>query len=117
MMKNGFVKDLCKSNDIVSAEMDALRQRSGEECSDNPLVSFLYELMRDHVPPGTIERIVLNSPAGQTKFTNGYLAQYAKDVAHRLERKNERAAEGAAYGDLVHDAVLNNIRWGESTAS
>ena len=52
---------------------------------DRPLVSFLYELMRDHVTPGVVERLVKESPAGETKFTNGHLANYAKELADRLE--------------------------------
>jgi hypothetical protein len=72
-------------NEVHAKEIEALRLRSGEEVSDNPLVSFLYELMRDHVTPGVLEAIVLNSPAKKTKLSNGYLAQYAKDLAYRLE--------------------------------
>lgn len=71
--------------DVYADEIENLRLRSGEEISENPLVSFLYELMRDYVAPGVVERIVLNSPAKRTKFSNGYLAQYAKDLAYRLE--------------------------------
>jgi hypothetical protein len=68
----------------IDAQMRRLYIHSGEEVSDDSLVSFLYELMRDVIPPGTVERILLNSPRERTKFTNGYLAQYAKDVAYRL---------------------------------
>lgn len=49
------------------------------------LVSFLYELMRDHVPPGVVEHLVITSPAGLTTYTNGHLARYAKELADRLE--------------------------------
>lgn len=49
------------------------------------LVSFLYELMRDHVPIGIIEGVVKTSlHKGETEFCNGWLAQYAQDVAKRL---------------------------------
>lgn len=32
-----------------------LRIRSGEVNIDSKLTSFLYELMRDHLPPGEVE--------------------------------------------------------------
>lgn len=68
---------------------EALRKRSGSVCSTDPLVSFLYILMRDHVPAGVVEGIVRDhavpaQESGGTVFTNGYLAFYAKDVADRL---------------------------------
>jgi hypothetical protein len=50
-------------------------------------VAFLYELMRDHLPPGKVEELVRNSVDHQGErweFTNGYLAMYADDLARRL---------------------------------
>jgi len=67
-----------------------LRARSGNVDSDDQLVGFLYELMRDHLPCGVVERLVSNSnPAntsngGNCRFTNGFLANYAKDLSQRL---------------------------------
>jgi len=64
----------------------ALRMNSGEVNSSSKLVSFLYELMRDHLPPGKVEEIVRNScQPEECYYTNGYLANYAKDIANRLE--------------------------------
>jgi hypothetical protein len=60
-------------------------ERSGKFTSRNPLVSFLYELMRDHVPPGVVEGILDDRGAIETTFTNGWLARYAQDVARRLD--------------------------------
>lgn len=60
-----------------------LQLRSGDVSSDDPLVSFLYELMRDHVVPGKVEELVQN--AVPSNFTNGYLANYAIDLAARLD--------------------------------
>jgi hypothetical protein len=62
-----------------------LRERSGSVDSEDKLVSFLYELMRDHLPTGTVEEIVRNSDADSTQFTNGFLAKYAEDLAKRLK--------------------------------
>ena len=65
-------------------ENERLRERSGAVDDPRKLVSFLYELMRDHVPPGVIEAVCRNSQQTPVKCTNGYLAQYAQDVARRL---------------------------------
>lgn len=65
----------------------ALRARSGEVEINSHLVSFLYELMRDHLPPGTIESIVRASEdEPNIKYTNGWLATYAQDLANRLTK-------------------------------
>lgn len=63
----------------------ALRKESGNEISSDPLVSFLYELMRDYLPCGKVEEIMINSLDGkECLFTNGYLARYAKNIAKKL---------------------------------
>lgn len=63
------------------------------------LVSLLYDLMRDHVPPGVIEGIVQRDrkavektyptfekgfPLYRVNFSNGHLARYAQELAARL---------------------------------
>jgi len=53
------------------------------------LVAFLYELMRDHVPPGVIEKIVSTDEAKyedgtSVLLTNRHLGAYADEVAVRL---------------------------------
>lgn len=66
-------------------DVEALRERSGNVKIDSYLVSFLYELMRDHVPPGVIEEIMRKTMGhSAVVYTNGWLAKYAEDVAHRL---------------------------------
>jgi hypothetical protein len=62
-----------------------LRERSGSVNYNSCLVSFLYELMRDEVTPGRIEELVQNSAVSDCQYTNGYLANYAIDIANRLE--------------------------------
>lgn len=70
----------------MSKETEAMRERSGRVMLTDKLVSFLYELMRDHLPPGEVERLVRNSQeAGDTLYTNGWLAKYAEDLANRLK--------------------------------
>jgi hypothetical protein len=44
--------------------------------------------MRDHLPAGVVEELVQKCSFKQTtRFTNGYLANYAMNIAKRL--KNE----------------------------
>lgn len=77
----------------------ALFERSGEGTSEDPLVAFLYDLMRDHIPPGKIEGILRNClPAQLTSFSNGYLALYAQDVATRIRAGRQHTGE-------AHEAV------------
>ena len=64
-----------------------MRERSGDVHIDDLLTSFLYELMRDHVTPGTVEQIMLNTTESKVTYSNGWLARYANDVANRLCRK------------------------------
>ena len=75
-------------NMTLESTTEAIRERSGTVEIDSLLVSVLYELMRDYVPPGIIEGIVKKS-VHDTKviYTNGWLAKYAEDLALRLTQK------------------------------
>lgn len=79
---------MVERDDIDRAEhMARMRERSGAVDSEDPLVSFLYILLRDHLPSGVIEGIMLEHVQyGQSDshFTNGWLANYCKDLAERL---------------------------------
>lgn len=77
--------DMLDREAVAQRERDALRQRSGNITTDRKLVSFLYELMRDHLTPGKVEALVSDSQNTPVKCTNGFLAQYAADLADRLE--------------------------------
>lgn len=70
--------------DLV-AEAEGLRSRSGVVQIDSKLVNVLYSLMRDHIPPGVLERLVGEADSGPVTYTNGWLAEYAKDLADRLK--------------------------------
>lgn len=73
--------------EVNKKAIEAMRERSGMVSSDDSLVSLLYELMRDYVPPGTIEGIMASCKTDtETVFTNGWLANYAKDLANRLRK-------------------------------
>lgn len=72
-------------NEQEMAKMVTLRERSGSVTIDSRLVSFLYELMRDHLPAGVVGEIVLASEDESTiTYSNGWLARYAEDLANRL---------------------------------
>lgn len=65
---------------------DALRERSGTIKINNRLVSFLYDLMRDHLPPGKVEALIREAEdEPDIVYTNGWLALYAEDLANRLK--------------------------------
>lgn len=60
--------------------------------SSDPLVAILYLLLRDRVTPGALEMILEDiekngekNGGGGYRFTNGYLAAYAKDIVARIE--------------------------------
>lgn len=74
----------------MSDKITSLRSRSGEVKINSKLVSFLYELMRDHLPAGTVEAIVQASEdESDILYTNGWLAKYAEDLANRLKDQSE----------------------------
>ena len=70
-------------------KIDYLREQSGHVTIDSHLVSFLYELIRDHLPAGVVEKIVQESEYNSNIiYTNGWLAKYAENLANRLSNKN-----------------------------
>ena len=73
----------------LSAESQALRERSGEVNSNEGMVSFLYILMRDYLPCGVVERLVrdhVDFGEKDSEFCNGFLENYAKDLAERIKK-------------------------------
>lgn len=79
-----------------------LRNHSGNVTITSRLVSFLYELMRDHLPPGKVEAIMQSSlewPGPDpvpTVYVNGWLAEYARSCADRLGAPWHGDPSGAA---------------------
>jgi hypothetical protein len=63
-----------------------LRMASGSVDSDDKLVCFLYLLLGDKLPAGQIEVLVRDAEiwARNTEYSNGWLAEYAKNIAQRL---------------------------------
>jgi hypothetical protein len=65
--------------------MSDIREVSGEVRSTSRLVSFLYSLMRDHLPCGVVEELVKGAtPDKETLYSNGWLASYAEHLANRI---------------------------------
>ena len=74
---------------ILMPRNEALRKESGEFDSADPLVDFLYVLMRDKVTPGDVEKMVTEQETfdikpNKSEYTNGWLARYAKHIAKRI---------------------------------
>lgn len=60
-----------------------LRRASAERME--PLVGFLYDLMRDHLPTGVVEKLAqVNEKNDEVKYSNEDLAAYARKIANRL---------------------------------
>ena len=68
-----------------------MRERSEKIEIDSKLVSFLYELMRDYLTPGIVEKLVQASQEPHIVYTNGWLAKYAEDLANRLKDQNDNS--------------------------
>jgi len=67
--------------------MEELKEDSGTITYADPLTSFLYQLLRDHLPAGEVEKIVCDVIAEggvEVTFTNGWLAKYANNLADKI---------------------------------
>ena len=62
-------------------------EASGRYCSTDPLVGFLYILMRDGCPTAAVEEALRQMTTDETDYTNGWLAQYAENVKRRLMQR------------------------------
>lgn len=93
----------------LSEMTDELRERSGTVSSGDPYVTLFYVLLRDSkIPLGELEQFVKDAVVQHENrldsvFTNGYLANYAKDMIDRLNRC--RAASSARVEAVEKTAV------------
>lgn len=72
----------------LTGEAKKMFDATGNVGYNDQLTSFLYELMRDHLPAGTVARIVMNCPCyTPTHFCNGHLAKFAHYLANELTEK------------------------------
>jgi hypothetical protein len=75
-----------KTMSISEKRTENLREESGNFISTDPLVSFLYLLMRDHLPTGDVEELFQTSiETPNSLYTNGWLAKYAENLANGLK--------------------------------
>lgn len=71
-----------------------IRIASGSVNIRSRLTSFLYELLRDHLPAGAVEEIARNCTEQDVQYSNGWLALYADNLSKQLSEDNsEREAE------------------------
>lgn len=68
-------------------EQEKTCEASGRFTSSDPLVAFLYDLMKSHLPTGVVAQLVYGAVAtrgGPCEYTNGWLAQYAAHLSATL---------------------------------
>ena len=71
---------------VSQARNARLTKDSGNALIEGSLVAFLHDLMRDHLAPGIVEKLVINAIAvpGYNEYSNGFLARYAENLANEL---------------------------------
>lgn len=82
---------------------DELREDSGSVEYSDTLTSVFYQLLRDHIPAGQLEKVVreVDAEPGVCLYSNGFLAQYANNLANyvvnidkdRLKKRLDNAFE------------------------
>lgn len=80
--------------------------------SRNKVVSFLYELMRDHLSTSGVQHTVNNSKeTGETVFSNGYLADYAKELAENLgqDLTNEDRTAFLGFNEATQEIIDDEV--------
>lgn len=83
---------MAEESEIAKRLTDKLRRDTGRITDRDSLVCFLYLLMRDKLPPGTIAELLRDSQHGlENVYTNGWLAKYAQWVAKEL--RNQHASD------------------------
>ena len=65
-------------------DRDEMYKKSGEVELSDPLVAFLYVMLRNGAGPGVIHEALENMTNQPMRYTNGWLAQYAKYVAEKM---------------------------------
>lgn len=91
----------------MSDRENNLKDDSGTIYYSDPLTSFIYELLRDHITCGAMESLVRNiivESGKEVVFTNGWLAQYSNNVANTIRN----ASKEKQYDDA--DEVWRNFK-------
>lgn len=84
----------------------------------DPLVAFVYDLLRDELPGGRAERIVVEAEKvgrlSSVSYSNPHLAAYAAEIVGRL-RTDVEPAESGGDGVTVDELVVSLVdladRW------
>ena len=74
-------------------ERDEMYKASGEIESTDPLLAFLYVMLRNGAGPGVIHEALENMTDQPMRYTNGWLAQYAQFVADKMRGFNLQDGE------------------------
>lgn len=91
-----------------------MRAASGRVDSNEKLVVFLYLLCRDHLAMGEVEEMIdrVGSHDGTCQFTNGWLADWAKYTASKVQGKIVDTEETYGYVVLTDGATgVFDIQW------
>lgn len=86
------------------ARQEALFLATGRVESSDPLVAFLYLLLRDAAPAGLVLQCVQDVKPGNGQYTNGHLARYAEHLAAELRARGFPPAHGAKSPALLQAA-------------
>lgn len=92
---NSELNALRADQQTAMADMNVgrMRKASGELTDDRLLVTFLYLLLRDELPAGRVEWVMLQlsnahdfatNKIEASDLTNGWIGRYAQDIAERL---------------------------------
>ena len=61
-----------------------LKKDSGVVSINSRLTSFLYQLLRDELPAGTVMKVLAQSLDPDVTYTNGFLADLANWISKQL---------------------------------
>jgi len=82
---DGTIKRRIPLNEEFDCRLKKFFDEMPTYSSADPLTSFFYLLMRDHLPAGVVTELIAESNGGDTSvFTNGHLAEFAELCAQEL---------------------------------
>ena len=98
---------------IADVQSGELRKRSGTVDSSDPLVCFFYLLLRDKLSAGKVAQLLRETFIhGGSQFCNGYLANYAKDIAARFHAEAAKYQYQAGFADGQETGMICEPRTG-----
>lgn len=109
-------------SDWFQAKIKIIREESGDIKTIDPLVHFMYILMRDYATVGVPEKILedMEWERAQGKlaynFTNGWLAQYAQNISTRLGVLAQESIEQCQTSNIGSDSPKLGKRTRRSTS-